>query len=450
MCLTVYVSNVSEDVWDLIQTLPEREREAEVAENRALSDRELWSNIRQRKLVLVMPASVEKSFLKYYRLLAPHQNLKIIVPEFKTGQTCIDLISDKKKLFRLVKLCNNQSIRLVSYSATPQFWQLVRRLEEMGVKAATPESPMVESAWTPNFFGSKSGIRQLVSELQPEGQSWMSHGKICFGVHDTANLAADWYCQHNGVVIKVHKAHAGLGVLIFKPGELPDKHIECVQALVEILSGAPYWSRFPVVVERLVDVDISIGGGNPNVEYRVNHKGEVKFLFSCGMRVTNKGMFQGVEIHQRALPKRVLDQLKMIGQRLGEAYSQAGYRGYFDVDCLATKDGRVLLAESNVRRTGGTHAYHLARYLVGKQFLDERYVLAINNHKLPGGVNVSFDQAIKALERYLYSPKTKEGIVLVSASLLSQGQLAYVIFGKTKKRAMGIEERMMEIVEKMQ
>jgi hypothetical protein len=46
----------------------------------------------------------------------------------------------------------------------------------------------------------------------------------------------------------------------------------------------------------------------------------------------------------------------------------------------------------------------------------------------------------------MFNKKTKEGVVIASASLLAQNKLAYIIFGKNKKRSLEIEGKMEELI----
>jgi hypothetical protein len=46
----------------------------------------------------------------------------------------------------------------------------------------------------------------------------------------------------------------------------------------------------------------------------------------------------------------------------------------------------------------------------------------------------------------LFDKKTKEGVVIVSDQLLKQKKFGYVVFGKSKKSAEKIEQRMMELI----
>jgi hypothetical protein len=163
------------------------------------------------------------------------------------------------------------------------------------------------------------------------------------------------------------------------------------------------------------------------------------------MRMSSKGVFGGVEINKDVVTDRQEARMIDTGFFIGEKYAAAGYRGYFDVDFIAAKNGEIYVSESNVRRTGGTYAYEMTEELIGEDFLTESYVLSNSNMRLKPG-KYTFAQVRELLKPLLFNKKTKEGLVIASANLLSQPGLAYVIFGKSKKKALNLEEKMKSLL----
>jgi len=249
-------------------------------------------------------------------------------------------------------------------------------------------------------------------------------------------------------VIKTNKGHSGMGVLLYRKGDLPKKYQGCFKKIVEVFGKDSYWKKFPIVVESLVIPNPRIGGGFPNAEFLIKKNGEVKLLYYCGMRVSKEGVFGGVEINEEVLPRRVASRITDIGYLIGEQYAHDGYRGYFDIDFIAGKRGNIFVNESNVRVTGGTHVYQAAIELAGRNFMKKSYVLSDNVFEIPGKKIFSFNKLHKLMEPLLFDRKTKEGLVIASSNLLLQGKLAYIIFGKNKKRALAIEEEMKRLLKR--
>jgi hypothetical protein len=445
----VRIYNLSEDVWPFIEAYGDKKLQKwEIKENANLADKDLFSMAEEYKFTFITAKPLNPKFVRYYKKLCKVKELEILVPKKHTGKLCKDIQNDKKIMNRLVELgLENNGINVTAYSTTPYFINLIARLKKNGIKVRTSEAPKKANAWTVNFYGSKSGIRQLTQiNGAMRADLKMPNGVISSGIVDTARIAANKYIKEDGVVIKTNKGHSGAGVLIYRSGDLPKKYGDCERKIIEILKKDSYWEKFPIVVESLVIPNPRIGGGFPNAEFFVREDGEVEFLYFCGMRVDGDGVFGGVEIGEESLPKRVASRITDIGYLIGEQYAKDGYVGYYDVDFIAEKGGEIFVSESNVRVTGGTHVYEAGKELVGKNFTKKGYVLSNNMWKIPTEKTLKFGKMLKLMSPLLFSRRTKEGLVICSSNLLFDGYLSYIIFGKNKKRAEYIESEMRKML----
>lgn len=444
----VFFSNTSEDVWPFIKRIGDKAaREWEVEENALLSDRDLFALSEYERIVFVTPRQVSPEYLNYFQSIFGKKDIQVIVPKEHTGKLCQDVKEEYKTWKILLDLGKQEPLTLMSYSSSKWFLSLVDDLREDGAAVHTPQAPDQNSAWTVNFFGSKTGIRQLVQQVQvDEPEARMPTGFVVSGLQNGADIATARHMLNHGVVIKTQKGHAGVGVLIFRPNDLPKDFTLAREKILEILKKDHYWEDFPMVVEDFIDTDPTISNGFPNIEMRVDDDGKVQFLYPCGLRVTRQGNFQGVEIHSDIASPEIIDKMVRVGMALGKEYARYGYRGYFDVDFAMGKDGHIYVNESNVRRTGGTHVYHAAKALFGPDFLKKTYTLSNNNFVLPPGSPRRFSQLIERLQPVLYSPNTKEGVLLCGENLLAQNKMAYIIFGHNNERADAIEEQMMALL----
>ncbi len=447
--ITVFVSNLSEDVWPFIKNMSNRQKRLnEIEENAFLADRDLFSLAQESRIILITPKRISTKFINYFKNLFNIKNAEILVPKNHTGEICKDIIKDEIIINKLIKLANSsKKLTLIPYSTSLQFINLLDYLNKKGISTYTPESPLEEDAWTVNFFGSKSGIRQLAQQASGEEPDLiMPAGFICMGIEDAARIAAKKYIKENGVVIKTNKGHSGAGVLIFRPNELSKKYTKTEKQILDILKKDSYWEKFPIVIESLININPKIAGGFPNVEFKIQKNGKIEFLYFGGMRVTKDGVFKGMEINDDVISDRIETQIMDTGFFVGEKYSQAGYRGYFDIDFVAAKNGKVFVTESNVRRTGATHVYHTAAKLFGKDFLYDTYIFSRNTYPLKSKKSYSFTKILKTLSPILWDKKKKEGVIIISENLLKQNKLAYVIFGNNKKRALAIENKLEELL----
>lgn len=444
--ITVYISNISEDIWPFIQSMSDPyKRQYEINENAGVAEHELFSFSGRDNVVMVLPKPIKRQYLDYYLKISGNKNFRILTPKLHTGEISKDIISDSflfKELIEIIK--QHSKAEIISYTCSPQFFHLVNEIRKTGRIILTPESPAEADSWTVDFFGSKSGIRQLSQQSGAKEPDFkMPPGLISIDIENTAKMAAKMYIKENGLVIKTNKGHAGAGLLIFRQHELPKNYQQCVKEILDLFRKEDYWTDFPIIVEKFIDPAVSIGGGYPNTEFKINKNGRVEFLYYCSLRVTKNGIFKGIEINNSVLSDQDTAQIMDTGFFLGEQLSSRGYRGYYEVDFVASKNGDIFVTESNVRRTGGTHVYYLAKYLFGKDFMYDTFIVTNNIFPVKrNGMPLEAEKLFEALSPILYDPGRKEGLVITGTRLLEQNCFGYVIFGNSKTRAEKIEEMM--------
>lgn len=446
----VYIFNMSEDVWPFISAMSNPDaRSAEIVENSYLGDSRMFQFAAEDSDVLYITSqSVSEQFLAYYRSLFPRTNLTVLTTGQHSGVICEDILHDPSIMNALVDAANStKKLTLTSYAVSQPFLHLAKALREKGLTVVTPEAPDEEDAWTVNFFGSKSGIRQLAQQSEHEEPDFqMADGVICFGIEDASKIAAIRYVKEHGVVIKTNKGHSGMGVEIFREGDLPDEFHACQAKIYELLQKDAYWQKFPIIIEKLILISNSVAGGNPNVEFKISRNGHIDFLYHCGVLVTKDGMFHGIEVGHDIMPERIAARIKDTGFYIAERFAAAGYRGYFDVDYVAGRNGEVYVAESNVRSTGGTFVYTTAVSLFGENFMFDTYLFSNNGYMISHLKRLTFPQLLERLQPILFDKRTKEGIVLTSENLLRMQKFSFVIFAASKKRAYEIEEQMVSLL----
>lgn len=439
--ITVYIYNVVEDEWNFINTYSDPARAVEEIEiMESTSDCFFMATAAETDFVYICPKSIAAEFQTYTRSLLQYKNGSIITPRIKTHQLCLDLIGDKASFRRLLTILKKyQQVTLLSYSASPQFYRLKTALSQAGLTVRTPESPALDSTWTVNFFGSKSGIRQLVGPLMPDGL-------ICTGIIEASRIAAGKYIKNRGVVIKSIKGSGGNGVLIFRKNDLPGNYPACVNKLETILSRERYWEKFPIVIEDLVNVNNSLDGSFPNVEFKINPNGRAEILFYGMMAVGRKGEYYGMEVSANIFPSWLKKKVLAAGYLIAKQYAAAGYRGHFDVDMMIAKNGRLYVSETNTRNTGWTDIYKVVKKLIGNDFLNQVYVLNRENFHFTKNRWTNLNNLLTVLSPLLYSPQTRKGIIINSENFLKTKYLLYTIIAPNKKTAYEYQERMIDLL----
>ncbi|MFA6005991.1 MAG: hypothetical protein WC775_05950 [Patescibacteria group bacterium] len=448
--VTVYLYNAIEDEWPFLQaTSDKKTQKIEINDCYEGAECFLYFNTEQNDLMYVTGKPISKEYIEYYQTFVGKKNVEIIVPLPKTGQISLDLLEDKKTFNQFIaRLKSYDLITIKVYSASPQFYQLLDRLSELNLPLSAPEAPLPKNAWTVNFFGSKVGFRQLSQKYSGAGNLFpMPRGYICPSRDDAARIAAKIFTEKRGVVIKTSKGNEGNGVLIFFENDLPYSYAACTKKISEILRMNAYWEKFPIVVEELIDVDKNIGGGFPSAEGRVTSGGKPEFLYYCVMRVTKKGAFYGVEIHNSLLDTHIGKQVTDITLKVAKEYAQEGYRGHFDVDFLVDKKGKIFANESNTRNNGSSDVAKLAVKFFGPNFPDKTYLISsFRNITFTGSrTSVRFAEIVSFSTPILFSHTTKEGVMYNGAFILNNKELFYTVFAPNKQAAYRYEKRMAEI-----
>lgn len=235
---TVYIFNMSEDVWSFIAAFSDKEAQRrEIEENADLGDRDLFSFCDEENMIFILPHAIDVQFLEYYFQLFGKKNFRFLVPSQHSGIICDDIIRDESIIDALILAANGlKRLTVKSYTTSQQFINLVSYLRGKGLTIFTPDSPEEEDAWTVNFYGSKSGIRQLAQlSRAAEPDLIMPDGIVVSGIIDASRIAANKYIKEHGVVIKTNKGHAGAGVLLLREGELPLEYGACQKRYYQFL-----------------------------------------------------------------------------------------------------------------------------------------------------------------------------------------------------------------------
>jgi len=465
---SIFIANLSEIARPLVKLMNKERAEGEVWEDHWLCDRFLFSEVDDR--ILITPVPIEKDFFEDACRLMGYKNTVNWWPE-KVGESISEaILKDKQLLEKIVREIKPHSalseveglrrgkgdggIKINSYAATPEFMKLVGELRDMGLAFETPEIPEEKNRWVAGFFGSKAGFRQAIASLGKDFPA-MPQGGICSNKEETIGWASYLLRNTAGCVIKANRGLAGAGLRIIKREEVRDvKNIR--EYLKRIIESERYWSfsegfsgalNAPniafdaVVVEEYIPADMSVCGGNPNIELMIPQDGRVKVLYPCGMWVTPEGNFRGIEFGKGAVQKEAAEILTKSGRHLGEYLEKMGYRGYFEIDYIPRSINEIYPIEANLRRTGGTHAYELALRLLGKDFTEHYYVTTNNLYDTPGFKGKSYLELKGTLRELLYPIKgQKEGVILTIINLLQKGQLGYVVVGESKERVAQIEK----------
>lgn len=418
---SIFLANLAEVALPLTHLMKGPRAQEEIFEDHALCDRFLFSC--KDEQVLITPFPIDKNFFNDNHRLLNLKNVLNISPK-KVGESlCLSVLEKVGEIVR-----KNPGVEIVSYAATPEFYELTGYLRQKGLEFSTPEAPKEEDFWAQDFFDSKAGFRQAVESLLP-GFPAMPEGVVCFGKTEITGWAKYWLEKFGGCVLKANRGLAGAGLKIIKN-------------LKDLAVKERYWNEEPVVVERFIPPDLSVCGGAPNIELRIRG-GKTEVLYVCSMRIDKEGVFLGVEMGHGAVPEKLTTLLEKSGKQFGKLLESFGYRGYFEVDWVYGRDSKTYPIEANLRRTGGTHVYEACRRLLGKDVFKNFYVVANNNSLVR--VNLDYAKVKKQVIDLLYPiAGHAEGVIITVTNYLRRGKIGYMVIASDKDRAAAIEKRFQE------
>ena len=437
---SIFIANLAEIARPLAQFMSQKAREEEIFEDNAYCDRFLFSEEDNR--LLVTPFPLDKQFVKDVSSLLGFKNLTVLHPK-KIGESiCESILKDSKLNQKLREIISqNPGISLCSYAATPEFLELTKFLKKKGLSFHTPEIPIETKLWTASFFDSKAGFRQAVSAWLKNFPK-MPKGAICSSKAEILGWADYFLKAKEGVVLKTNRGLSGAGMRIIRRKDIKGK--KTTEFIKKILGQEPYWQKEATVVEELIEPDLKVCGGAPSVELKVNDQGVIP-LYACGMRISSQGVFKGVKFGKKAVPPKIEKILFKAGKKFARFLFSLGYQGFFDIDWVYGKNGQVYPLEANLRRTGGTHAYELAKRLLGNDFLNKYYLVSQMKTSAPRFKNKTYAFLKAKLDSFFYPIKgKKEGVILTVLNYLKKGKLGYTIIGPNKKRVGQIEKNLLK------
>lgn len=344
---------------------------------------------------VVSLGSVSEDLMLVNRMLPGYQGISIVsLSDFPTKKQ-LEIFIDGREVS--------------PYAYSEPFHELVRELS-----LSCTESPV--SCDVVRWLDSKIGFHHEMRNLSLNiPMVKLPRYEVARSPEDVYEIAETLTDDSNDVVIKVDDGESGLGIC-FIQGQIDHVLIGEVFSLAE---GG-------IVVEELVDVHNSSHISSPSLEYYIDDGG-YSFLYSCGQRLHN-GEFLGVSIGIGSLPHELNQRLIKVGDVIASHYHQLGYRGYFDIDYVVSKDLEVYPLETNMRRTGGTHIYDIAMSLFGEKW-SESCALLSNDNFTYGEKRVPDIEILNLVKSLYFNQDSGRGVIITFLSS-SSPRLGYVAIGR--------------------
>lgn len=164
-------------------------------------------------------------------------------------------------------------------------------------------------------------------------------------------------------------------------------------------------------------------------------------------RGAGKGEFLGVTVGDGVILPEIESKLRLATEEAGAVFEKLGYRGFFDVDFILTKEHAIYAIESNMRRTGGTHVYDLWRRL--KRDHSKQKALQIFSHDSFVYSMIDAHSPSEILDKakdLLYPINGTSTGVVISLMNIEDSILGYMVIGRDKEEIEKIRQALISAV----
>lgn len=361
--------------------------------------------------------------LRHLQEALGYSNIEFLSPSRISGRLSQDIIDDQDLLHEVAERTrlDSQPTALTSYCVTPGFISLVNELIQYGAHITTPETPIRESLWVVKSIDLKSGFRKLCREFLQNLPIRVPRGFSCTTPDQIVTLSYLFSKNGTPCIIKPNDGEDGMGQSLIPPGA-------DLNFIVDKINENPFIQDGDAVVEEYIETDNNIK--SPSIEYRIRD-GKLEYMYSCKQILSSVGTFLGVDIGPGLLPRGIKIQMVKAGNAFGNALLALGYRGFFDIDFVVSKDHKVYAVEANLRKTGATHVHITASRLFGNNYESNTFLRSSDVDPCIA-VTMSCEEVFSALDDILYPHLGKDkGVIITVSSGISNRRLGYIIVGNS-------------------
>ncbi len=360
----------------------------------------------------------------------------VLAPAKTTHQLCLDILREPRLITRIVEHAGpGQTIRLVPYAATTEFYQLAEALRLRGLTVLLPESPAPEHLWLRDYADTKSGFRAIASQCIPEKDVYPP-GFICRDVIHAA-AAVDWFLERSwACVVKADSGESGIGHVVFAPDQARD------ESILLTLQRNPFLQDDLILVEKHIPSPSQL---SPSLELFVPpaRVGDPRVTYVSQQLFSSFGRFAGVMISRSLEQAAWYPLLYERGMKIGAALQEMGYVGHFDLDAVIDGCGHPYLLEMNTRRTGGTYVHEFACFTFGPDY-SQRVVLLSQNGLSSGGI-LRLEELLDLLSGLLFPDYSPDGgVVITVTSTLPAGEFGCILLAPDEAEMFKLKDALIE------
>mgnify|MGYP001560530830 CR=1 FL=1 len=438
---TIIISNIAEAFENTINKIINfRQKTDRIIIEHNLCDRALlWEGDNK---IIITPFQISKEIFNLNKTILRFKNVNNLYPN-KINISLSDAIKKDKKL--LETLCqiikNNPGIIISPYCITEKFISLIEYLKSKWLKFYVLEMPAEESKWLVSYLDSKVGSRIIINRIKniygnvPES--------IVCKTQEEAIKVVIWFHKNNrSCVLKANFGESGWGTVFIKKEYFKNKK-EIAKYINKEFKIDSIWNNELILVEEYIAPSKKLSSGSPSSELFLSDKG-VEITYLCDQFLGNKGNFLGVALGKNLLDDKTKNKIRKISLRVGNKFWALGYRGFFDIDFILSSNNNLYIIETNMRRTGGTHVYGVAKTLFGENWEKNCFIISQDNFYY-GKRKLNEKQIIDKMKEIMYPIKGKKEGIIISIINKWKPTFGFIIVSESNKKAVDIYNRILSI-----
>ena len=438
---TIIIANGAEAFENVLSKIDnEKEKKRRIFLEHNLSGRALfWESDNK---VIITPYPVQNSLINKSTEFG-FSNIKNLAPSKIDISLSRAIMANSNLWNSIIKIIkNNPGIKISPYSVTEEFLILVENLKKKNLDFSVNEKPELISEWTISYLDSKVGFRTEMLKVQSFlREEIIPEGFICKDKKEAASIAKWFYKNKRPCVIKVNYGESGWGLIIAERKNFSSS-LDLEKKLKKRLNSDLIWNDTLIIVEEFIKPNIKTGRGSPSIEIFVDDSG-FKITYGCGQLLVNQREFIGVIMGKGFLDTDKNSKLHKISSAIGKRYWELGYRGFFDIDFVVSSQGKPYTIETNMRRTGGTHVFDIAKTIFGQKW-KEAYFISQDSFKY-GNKILPDDVLLDKMSRILYPIKNeKRGVILTIIDRWAS-TFGFVIVAATSEEAKSIYSKLLNL-----
>lgn len=305
----------------------------------------LWT---EGPAVLLMADGFDRQWFDDLHEVLGRRPPAVVSPRRTTGLLLRDTLADAETLRRLQdRLAGHQVVRFRSFGASPELYRLAAIVRSWGHRIEL-DVPTEQHYWASLYLESKMSCLDLAGYLPgfrvPRGVTVGTWAELTGAV---ARILA----EADRVIVKAMHGVGGEGSAVI---DTTDASLEKFWQATE---ADPFLRSFPLSVQEYVEHAPEFGC--PAVDVLIDENGVAEMVGSV-LTVDEhryRNLTIGAGVLDRGVEKRILD----LGHQVAALASAWGYRGWFGIDCVLSRDDLLYVTEINARRTGAIQAIELRR-----------------------------------------------------------------------------------------